>query len=53
MHLESGVNSITFAGNYREKVEGKHREPLQSAITGKAYDIPGFSKHLKDFSMES
>jgi Cdc6-like AAA superfamily ATPase len=25
------------------------REPL-SAITGKAYDIPGFSKHLKDFS---
>lgn len=28
------------------------REPL-SAITGKAYDIPGFSRHLKDFSEES
>jgi Cdc6-like AAA superfamily ATPase len=28
------------------------REPL-SAITGKAYDIPGFSKHLKDFSEDA
>jgi hypothetical protein len=28
------------------------REPL-SAITGKAYDIPGFSRHLKDFSEEA
>jgi Cdc6-like AAA superfamily ATPase len=28
------------------------REPL-SAITGRAYDIPGFSKHLKDFSEEA
>jgi Cdc6-like AAA superfamily ATPase len=28
------------------------RQPL-SAITGKSYDIPGFSKHLKDFSQDS
>lgn len=28
------------------------RWPL-SAITGKSYDIPGFSRHLKDFSEES
>ena len=28
------------------------REPL-SAITSKSYDIPGFSRHLKDFSEES
>lgn len=28
------------------------REPL-SDITGKSYDIPGFSRHLKDFSGES
>jgi hypothetical protein len=27
------------------------REPL-SDITGKTYDIPGFSRHLKDFSEE-
>jgi len=28
------------------------RDPL-SAITGRAYEIPGFSRHLKDFSEES
>jgi Cdc6-like AAA superfamily ATPase len=28
------------------------RSPL-SAITGKSYEIPGFSRHLKDFSEES
>jgi Cdc6-like AAA superfamily ATPase len=44
--------ALAKAGEFGYFSASAVREPL-SAITGKAYDIPGFSRHLKDFSEES
>jgi len=43
--------ALVKAGEFGFFTAASVRDPL-SAITGKAYDIPGFSKHLKDFSEE-
>jgi Cdc6-like AAA superfamily ATPase len=44
--------ALAKAGEFGYFPASAIRDPL-SAITGRAYDIPGFSKHLKDFSEES
>jgi Cdc6-like AAA superfamily ATPase len=44
--------ALVKAGEFGYFSASAIREPL-SAITGRAYDIPGFSRHLKDFSEES
>jgi Cdc6-like AAA superfamily ATPase len=44
--------ALAKAGEFGYFTASAIREPL-SAITGKTYDIPGFSRHLKDFSEES
>jgi hypothetical protein len=44
--------ALVKAGEFGYFSASAIREPL-SAITGKAYDIPGFSRHLKDFSEDS
>jgi len=43
--------ALTPVGEFGYFTASNVREPL-SAITGKPYDIPGFSRHLKDFSEE-
>lgn len=43
--------ALAEAGEFGYFPASAVREPL-SAITGKAYEIPGFSRHLKDFSEE-
>jgi Cdc6-like AAA superfamily ATPase len=44
--------ALAKAGEFGYFSASAVREPL-SAITGRAYEIPGFSKHLKDFSEEA
>jgi len=44
--------ALVRAGEFGYFTASAVREPL-SAITAKSYDIPGFSRHLKDFSEES
>jgi Cdc6-like AAA superfamily ATPase len=44
--------ALVKTGEFGYFTAGSVREPL-SAITGKRYDIPGFSRHLKDFSEEA
>jgi Cdc6-like AAA superfamily ATPase len=44
--------ALSKTGEFGYFTAASVRGPL-SAITGKAYEIPGFSKHLKDFSEET
>ena len=44
--------ALTHTGEFGYFTAASVREPL-SAITGKRYEIPGFARHLKDFSAES
>lgn len=44
--------ALAKAGEFGYFPASAVRDPL-SAITSKAYEIPGFSRHLKDFSEES